>query len=775
MLNDSSSARSPFDPRHLPNDLMAGLVTFLVALPLCLGIAGASGVPPVAGILAGIVAGLVVGWFSGAQLMVSGPAAGFIVVVALQIEALGTFEAVLVATILAGLMQIGMGVAQGGFFKAFVPTSVVRGLLSAIGVILVLKQIPHLFGYDKDFEGEMSFFQEADKENTFTELVHFVDACDIGASAVGIACFALIMLWGRWSVTKQSGIPAALVVVAVGVAAYFGLDALVASGQLGEAWRIEATHRVNVPVTASIGELIDGFPKPDFAVLSNPAVYGAALMIAVVGSIQALLTSEAIDRLDRQRRTTPPNRELIAQGIGNCVSGLIGGLPLTGEIVRSSVNIDAGGRTKRACIIHGVLLVVALVAFPWAINLIPLSCLAAILIATGLRLASPAIVQEMWKAGRYQFVPYVITLVAIVLSDPLIGIVVGLVVSAGFILWSNLKRPMKLFVEHHLAGDVTRIELANQVSFLNRAALRRSLDSVPRGRHVLIDAHDTAYIDPDILATIREYRDEIGPARGVQVSTRGFREKYDIADSIQFIDFTSREMQEGLSPGDAFEFLLKGNARFVNGVRMKRDLGRQISATAKGQHPIAAILHCIDSRSPAELLFDLGLGDIFSIRVAGNIATDEVLGSMEFATAVAGAKLVVVLGHTRCGAVGAALQAACHPDVPVAPECTHLASIVNSIGRMVDQSMCSLPADAPLGRQEAVADELGRRNVMQVVREIRRRSSVIERLVAEGRVGIVGMMYDVATGEVHVVSGTTAGIPDKVVDKAVRRGVAAFA
>ncbi len=771
----SDTIRSPFDSRHLPDDLVAGLVTFFVSLPLCLGIAGASGVEAMAGLLTGIVAGLVVGWFSGAPLMISGPAAGFIAVVALQIEALGSFEAVLVATILAGLFQIGIGLAQGGFFKAFVPTSVVRGLLSAIGVILVLKQIPHLFGYDKDFEGEMSFFQVADKETTFTELFHFVSACDIGASAVGVACLVLIVVWNRWSVTKQSRVPAALVVVAVGVAAHFGLDALVASGHLSEPWRIEPSHRVSVPVAASFRELVAGFPKPDFAVLGNPAVYLAALMLAVVGSIQALLTSEAVDRLDRQRRTTPPNRELIAQGIGNCVSGLIGGLPLTGEIVRSSVNIDAGGRTKRAGIIHGLLLAVALVAFPWAINLIPLSCLAAILIVTGLRLASPAIVREMWAAGRYQFVPYMVTLVAIVLSDPLIGMLLGLVVSAGFILWSNLRRPMKLFVEHHLAGDVTRIELANQVSFLNRAALRHTLDSILHGKHVLIDAHEAAYIDPDILATIREYRDDIGPARGVSVSTRGFREKYDIADQIQFVDFTSREVQEGLTPGEAFEFLLRGNARFSSGNRMKRDLGRQIDATATSQHPAAAILHCIDSRSPAELLFDVGLGDVLSIRVAGNVATDEVLGSIEFATAVSGAKLVVVLGHTRCGAVGAAWQSACHPEAPVAPECTHLASIVSSIGRVVDQSMCAIPPDASPGRKQAVTDEMARRNVMQAVREIRRRSGVIERLVSEGRVGIVGMMYDVATGDVHVVPGTAAGIPDAVVDKAVRRGVAAFA
>ena len=771
----SETIRSPPDPRHLANDLMAGLVTFLVALPLCLGIAQASGVQPVVGVLTGIVAGLVVGWFSGAPLMVSGPAAGFIAVVAIQIKALGTFEAVLVATILAGLIQVAMGLAQGGFFKAFVPTSVVRGLLSAIGVILILKQIPHLFGHDKDYEGEMSFFQVADKETTFTELLNLVPNFHLGAAVLGLASFALIMLWGRWPIARRSGVPAALAVVVLGVGVYLAFDSLVASGQLGAAWSIGATHRVAVPVANSVGVLFSSFPKPDFAALSNPAVYTAALMIALVGSLQALLTSEAIDRLDRQRRTTPPNRELIAQGIGNCVSGLIGGLPLTGEIVRSSVNVDAGGSTKRSAIVHGVLLVVALVMFPRAINLIPLSCLAAILIATGLRLASPAVVLEMWRAGRYQFIPYLVTLVAIVFTDPLVGILIGLVVSLAFILWSNLRRPMKLFMEHHLAGDVTRIELANQVSFLNRAALRATLDAIPRGKHVLIDAHDTVYIDPDILETIREYRDDIGPARGVQVSTRDFRDKYDIADSIQFVDFVSRELQEGISPGRALEYLLKGNARFASGRQMKRDHGRQVNSTAVGQHPVAAILHCIDSRSPAELLFDLGLGDIFSIRVAGNIATNEVLGSMEYATAVAGAKLVVVLGHTRCGAVGAAVQAACYPDRPVAPECTHLPSIVESIGRVVDEECCSLPVGAPASRLQAVVDEVARRNVVQVVREIRRESEVIEKLVSEGRLGIVGMLYDVSSGEVTVVPDTAAGLPEAMVEKAAREGVAAWA
>ena len=371
----------------------------------------------------------------------------------------------------------------------------------------------------------------------------------------------------------------------------------------------------------------------------------------------------------------------------------------------------------------------------------------------------------MWKAGRYQFIPYIITLVAIVLSDPLIGILVGLVVSVAFILWSNLRRPVKLVAEQHLSGDVTRVELANQVSFLNRASIRQSLDTVPRGAHVLIDAHDTVYIDPDILEMLREYRDVIGPARGVHVSTRGFRKKYSIADQIRYVDFSSRELQQDITPARAFDYLRVGNERFRTDKRLKRDFGRQVVATAVGQHPIAVVLSCIDSRSPAELLFDLGLGDIFSVRVAGNISTDEVLGSMEFACSVAGAKLVVVLGHTRCGAVNAAVQATCQPGLDVAPGCTHLAPIVEAIGRAVDLDTCGTLARATPEQRQTIADEVARRNVALTVRRILDSSRVIRELVAAGQVGMVGMLYDVSSGSTQVVPGTAAGFSSATIDE----------
>ena len=749
---DDTVSHSPFDPQHLRPDVLAGLVTFLVALPLCLGIALASGAPPITGIVSGIVAGLVVGWFSGAQVMISGPAAGLTAVVAIEIAALGSLEALLLAVVVAGLIQIVLGLAQGGFVKSFVPTSVVRGLLSAIGVILILKQIPHLFGHDTDYEGEMSFFQP-DRENTFSELFKLLGDLHPGAILVGLSSLALIWIWGRWRFTRSSGIPVQLAVVAFGMAAVAGLRTL------GAPWMIEASHRVQLPVAESFAGIMGFLHSPDFSQIGNPAIYSAALTIAMVASIQALLTTEAVDRLDRRRRTTPANRELVAQGIGNCVSGLLGGLPMTCEIVRSSVNIDAGAVTKRAAIVHGLLLAAALLFFPRLINLIPLSALAAILIATGLRLASPAVFAEMRRAGRYQFIPYLITLVAIVFTDPLQGILIGLVTSLGFILWSNQRRPMRLVVEQHLAGDVTRIELANQVSFLNRAELRRVLDGMPRGRHVLLDASNSVYIDPDILETVREYRNSIGPARGVEISTKGFRPKYEIDDEIRFVDYTSRELQQDLTPARAFEYLRAGNQRFSTGKEIKRDLGRQAGSAEAGQHPVAVVLSCVDSPSPAERLFDTGLGDIFSVRVSGNVATTEVLGSMEFASAVAGAKLVVVLGHTRCGAVDKAIQATCRPDEEVAPGCVHLAPILESVGRSVDPASCWLSVNATNQQVAEVADGVAARNVARVVGEIRHRSGVLEGMIRAEQLGIVGMIFDVSSGATSVVPGTMAGLP----------------
>ena len=738
---------------HFRDDVLAGIVVFLVALPLCIGIALASNAPPLAGVVAGIVAGLIVGPLSNAQVTVSGPAAGLTAVVAAEIAAIGSFEGLLVAVALAGVIQIFLGIIRGGFIKSFVPASVVRGLLSAIGVILILKQIPHLFGHDTDPEGEMSFFQP-DKQNTFSELLEILSDLHPGAIVVGFVSLAIIYFWGRVPFLKKTGIPAPLVVVLFGVLCSLGFD------QLGGSWIITASHKVEVPLPETIRGFFGLLPNPDFSQITNPAVSSAALTIALVGSLQALLTLEAVDRLDREKRSTSPNRELIAQGIGNIVSGMAGGLPMTCEIVRSSVNIDAGARTKISTILHGALLAIAVVLLPQAINLIPLSALAAILIATGLKLASPQVVAELWRSGRYQFIPWLVTLLAIVLTDPLIGILIGLAVSTIFILWSNLRRPMRLVVEHHLGGDVTRIELASQVSFLNRAALRKAFDNIESGKHFLVDAHDTVYIDPDILSLIKEYRDVIGPARGVHVSTRGFRDKYQIKNRIEFVDFSSRELQEHSTPDKALSYLLAGNQRFQEGRRLQRDFNRQVTSTAVSQHPMAVVLSCIDSRTPAEIIFDLGLGDIFSVRVAGNIVTPEVLGSIEFGCVAAGAKLVVVVGHNRCVAVQSAIDSVHGKQSPDLRECEYVRPIVESLELVVhEKNRSSLQVLDEEGTKDVTdTDDVVRRNVQRSVREIMQKSTAIAALIESGQAGIVGMVYDVKTGVCHVMNETSHGM-----------------
>lgn len=755
-----NTVSSPTASSAIRDDVLAGLVVFLVALPLCLGIALASNAPLLAGVVAGIVAGLVVGPISGAQVTISGPAAGLTAVVAAEIAAIGSFEGLLVAVVLAGVIQLGLGAIRGGFIKSFVPASVVRGLLSAIGVILILKQIPHLFGHDTDPEGEMSFFQP-DEQNTFSELLEILGDLHPGAIVVGFASLAIIYFWGRLPRLKQTGIPAPLVVVVFGVACALGFD------QLGGGWVITATHKVQVPVADSVRSFFGLLHSPDFSQITNPAVASAALAIALVGSLQALLTIEAVDRLDKQRRSTPPNRELFAQGIGNIVSGLAGGLPLTCEIVRSSVNIDAGGRTKLSAILHGALLAAAVVLFPVAINLIPLSALAAILIATGLKLASPQVVAELWQAGRYQFIPWLITLVAIVLTDPLVGIIIGLAVSTLFILWSNLRRPMRMVIEHHLGGDVTRVQLASQVSFLNRAALQKTFNGIESGKHVLIDAHETVYIDPDILSLIKEYRDVIGPTRGVQVSTRGFRDKYAIEDRIQFVDFTSRELQDQLTPVEALQYLLQGNNRFREGHRLKRDLSRQVAATAISQHPMAVVLSCIDSRTPAELIFDLGLGDIFSVRVAGNIVTPEILGSIEFGCVASGAKLIVVVGHTRCVAIEAAVDHVADRQSDKVHGCSHVRSIIGSLETLVRSVEGGARLDG--GEQDdaaqSILNRVVRQNVIRSVDQVMEQSVTLKELLGSGRLGIVGMVYDVATGGCEVIEETVHGLDFEAVEQ----------
>ncbi len=729
-----------------PRDLTSGLVVFLVALPLCLGVALASNAPLFSGVLAGIVGGILVGMLSGSQTSVSGPAAGLTAVVAAQILSLGSFQSFLLALTIAGVIQIALGVARFGFIAAFVPSSVIKGLLAAIGVILILKQIPHLLGHDADPEGDMAF-QQPDHENTFSELVSLIGDIHPGAAAIGLSSLALLILWDRTRFLKKSVVPAPLVVVLLGVGVHFLFQ------RLGGPWALELNDLVQMPVASSPAEFLRFLQSPDFSQWRSPAVYTAAITLAAVASLETLLNLEAIDKIDPRQRNSPPSRELWAQGIGNVVAGLIGGLPVTSVIVRSSVNIHAGAQTKVSAIVHGVLLLVSAMFLATWLNAIPLSCLAAILLVTGIKLVSPKLVRQMLSQGRYQFIPFAVTVVAIVVTDLLVGVLIGLAVSVSFILHSNLRRPIRRFQEKHLGGDVLHIELANQVSFLNRAALSKVLDEVPRGGHILLDAQNTDYIDPDVLDLIRDFTEQSGPARGVEVSLLGFQSKYQLHDQIQFVDCSTRELQSKVTPQQVLQILKDGHERFRNGERLKRDLGRQMSATADGQHPLAVVLSCIDSRTPTELIFDLGVGDIFSVRVAGNVTSRKILGSLEYGCAVAGAKLILVMGHTRCGAVTSAVDLINSPQTAAeATGCQHLDHILRDIQRSTDGSACRGVHQLPQQEKEAFVNSVARRNVTHAVAAILDQSQTLRHLVQQRRIAIVGAMYDVVAGGIEFLT-----------------------
>ena len=732
-----------FSASNVPRDLIAGLVVFLVALPLCLGVALACNAPLFSGLLAGIVGGILVGLLSQSQTSVSGPAAGLTAVVAAQIVALGSFQAFLLAVVVAGLIQIVLGLARVGFIAAFFPSSIIKGLLAAIGVILILKQIPHVLGHDTDPEGDMAF-QQPDHQNTFSEFGALFSDLHLGAATIGLLSIVLLVLWDRCRPLKKSAIPAPLVVVALGI----GLSLIFQ--QLGGRWVIESSHLVQVPVADSLSGFFGFLQWPDFSQWSNPAIYTAGVTIALVASLETLLNLEAVDRLDPQQRTSPPSRELLAQGIGNLVVGLIGGIPVTSVIIRSSVNISAGGRTKLATIIHGVLMLVCVMFLPVWLNLIPLSCLAAILLVTGIKLASPELVRQMWSEGRYQFIPFAVTVVSIVLTDLLIGLLIGMAISISFILHSNLRRPLRRIVEKHLGGDVIHLELANQVSFLNRAVLDKALNEVPRGGHVLLDARQTVYIDPDVLSLIHDFKDRTGPARSVKVSLLGFGRKYQLDDEIQYVDYSSRTLQDRLTPEQVLRIFKDGNERFRTGQRLTRDLGHQINATSEAQYPLAVVLSCIDSRTPTEMIFDLGLGDIFSVRIAGNITSEKVLGSLEYSCAVAGAKLILVMGHTQCGAVTAAVNFACSPQTASeATGCQHLDRVVQEIQKSIDIETCERVSHLPADEKQSYIDMVARRNVLSSIQLIIQQSDTLSRLIREGRIAIVGGMYNIATGEIE--------------------------
>ena len=521
--------------QNLRSDIPASLVVFLVALPLCLGIALASGAPLFAGIISGVVGGIIVGFLSGSQLSVSGPAAGLTVIVLGAINSLPSYQSFLVAVVLAGVLQIVFARLKAGVIGDFVPSAVIKGMLTAIGLILIFKQIPHLIGYDADFIGDETFSQP-DGHTTLSELSYAIDALHPGAVVIGLCSIAILILWDSKFVKQTAGlklIPGSLIVVVLGVVINQWFYSGASQMYLAE------SYRVSIPVASSIEQFGSFLTMPDFSQIANAKVWTIALTLALIASLESLLSLEAADKLDPLNRVSPPNRELYAQGIGNIVSGLLGGIPVTAVIVRTSANVTAGAKSKSSAILHGALLLVCVACIPSTLNLIPLSALAAVLIMVGSKLAKPSMFTDMYKKDKQQFLAFTVTIVAILFTDLLVGIMIGIICSFFFIIKSTYHTG--LFIVNHENRFLLRF--GQEVSFLNKAKLRYSLEEIPDNSTLVIDATKARFIDKDIVEVVEEYSHHAELKNVTLVVKNDGREEHKEFDFIK--DHQSKEELNG--------------------------------------------------------------------------------------------------------------------------------------------------------------------------------------------------------------------------------------
>lgn len=520
--------------KYIKDDLSSSIVVFLVALPLCLGIALASGAPFFSGIISGIVGGIVIGLLSQSKLSVSGPAAGLAALVLAAITNIGDFRLFLCAVVIAGLLQIIMSFARLGGIANYFPSSVIKGMLTSIGILIIAKQIPHAFGYDKDEKGNFNeLFPYGNQD--MHELLQPLHHIDIGVFLICIISIVIMVVWEKPFIKKRiKFIPGALVAVVAAVLInelFKATDSMLLIGD---------DHLVKIQAAKNAADFMGFFTLPDFNGFLNSKVIIAGVMIAIIASLETLLSIEAVDNIDPERNVTNTNRELFAQGIGNSIAGLIGGLPVTSVIVRSTANINAGAKSKTSAILHGILLLVCVIFIPLLLNKIPLASLAAILILTGYKLCNLNVFKRVVQNGKYQYIPFFITIAVILTIDLfgihppikgeglLLGVISGLVAAMGAILHGNLKNSYFFHKNKHHEGDVIKIKLSEEVSFLNKASIRETLDHLPENSQVIIDASSTDYIDFDVLELIKEFRDIKAPVKKIQCTLEGFRDVYKI-------------------------------------------------------------------------------------------------------------------------------------------------------------------------------------------------------------------------------------------------------
>ena len=719
-----------YQKRYVKYDLIAGFVVFLIAIPLCLGIALASGAPLISGLISGVIGGIVVGTLSQSSISVSGPAAGLIALVLAAITQLGSFPLFLTALVLAGLFQILFGVAKAGFLADYIPSNVIQGLLCAIGILIIIKQLPFAFTHPQQQAVLLEQLKEAVLFN-FDSLRHFTTPLNEGAVIITLLSIALLIYGEKTGIKRLKKIPTPILVVILGVIInQFFIYFYPFLAQNGRG------HLVSIPIQKSFNDFLQGLSRPDWQGLLNYHVYFYGLVIAMLASIETLLNLQATEKLDLKRRYVSRNRELVSQGIGNLLNGLVGGLPITSVIVRSSVNIQSGAKTKFSAIWHGLLILAAILLFPKWINAIPLASLAGILIFIGYKLAKVSIFVDLYRQGYERFIPFIATVIAIIATNLLLGVMIGLLISLFFILKSNSQQRLDIIREIHPVGIIQHLILPQQVTFLNKAGLIAELSVLPAYTQLIIDASHSEYIDKDILELVREFTQFQAADKKISVNLQGFKPHYKIHNQIEFLSVTTHEIQSALTPANVLDILQEGNQRFINGQRINRNFLPEIQATSKTQHPIAVVLGCIDSRVPVETIFDMGLGDLFCVRVAGNVINDDVIGSIEFAC-LSGAKLIIILGHTHCGAI----KAACDGT-----SIGYVTELLEKISPAIDQETTVFGQRD--GKNAEFVYKVTQLNIENSQLILEEKSAIIREYLQEERIALVTAMYDIGCGKV---------------------------
>jgi carbonic anhydrase len=646
---------------------------------------------------------------------------------------LGDFNTFLLALTFAGVLQIIIGACRAGFFADYVPSNVVQGLLCAIGLLLIAKQLPLALSFSADLSQIQSHLLGTTEGFSVQPIYNLLTHIDFGATLISVFSLLLLIFFDKTKNSALKNFPAPIIVVILGIVIneIFTL--------MGSGLSQDTPQLVNIPQHAGFIDLLSQLQFPNWHSLSNPKVYLYAALLAIVASLETLLNVKAGEKLDKQRRYCSKDRELLAQGFGNVTAGLIGGIPITSVIVRTSVNIQAGAKTKLSTVLHGLFLLLSILLIPTLLNKIPLASLAAILIFTGYKLNKPQIYQDIFQHGMDRFIPFIATIVSILMFNLLEGILIGLAISLFYILRSNSQARLDIIQETHPTGMINRLILPQQITFLNKASLTAELESIPRNSHLIIDASSSDYIDKEIIELIDDFKTEQAPLKQIAINLVGLKDNYSIHNVIDFINVTTFDIQANLTPHEVLRILMEGNDRFMKNIRIHRNSKVDIKNTADSQHPIAIVLGCIDSRVPVETVFDMGFGDLFCVRVAGNVVNDDVLASVEYACNVIGAKLVVVLGHTRCGAI----QAACENV-----QQGHITQLLEKIKPAIRTAEKSSDCSSEHHNSEFLS-EVTDLNIANTLQSIYSESPALRDLTNTDQIGLVGAIYDVQTGQVH--------------------------